>query len=397
MSNFPPGERNRYLLLGIAFVLVAGLFVGLSIAIYQKSFSPAVLVTLRVDRTGSQLNRGADIKVRGVRVGEVRAVGADASGATLTLALDPDAAGLVPADVTARLVPKTLFGERYVDLEIPPTGPRAPAIAAGAVIPADRSAAAIELEQVSDRLLPVLTAVQPAQLSVTLTQLRTALDGRGNALGAALVGLDGYLRGIQPAIPDLIGTLDELSPVADGYARAAPDLFGGLAEATVTTDTLAGRGDQLHALLHGARGAGDRLTDFLDDNADNLVTVLDRARPTLGILARYAPEYPCVFRQLVTSIPTSDRVFGKGSAHPNVQRVLIGMTANRGKYLPGVDTPRYADDRGPRCYGQKPPSPQYPDGRSLLDGSRSPGPPLRIPNPLDLRGWLARTDHGGTR
>ncbi|HEY1966383.1 MAG TPA: MCE family protein, partial [Pseudonocardia sp.] len=318
-------------------------------------------------------------------------------GATLTLALDPDTAGLVPADVTARLVPKTLFGERYVDLRIPSTSPPAPAIAAGAVIPADRSAAAIELEQVSDRLLPVLTAVRPAQLSVALTELRTALDGRGVLLGDALVNLDGYLRGIQPAIPDLIDTLDQLTPVADGYARAAPDLFGGLARATVTTDTVAQRGDQLHALLHGARGAADGLAGFLDDNGDNLVTVLDQVRPTLGILARYAPEYPCLFHQLVTSIPSSDRVFGKGSAHPNVQRVFIGVAANRGKYLPGVDTPRFGDDRGPRCYDQKPPSPQYADGRPLRDGSRPPAPPLEFPNPLDLRGWLAAAKQGGGR
>ncbi|HEY1966426.1 MAG TPA: ABC transporter substrate-binding protein, partial [Pseudonocardia sp.] len=68
MSNFEPAERTRYLLLGLAFLLVAALFVGLSVAIYRKAFSPAVMVTLRIDRTGTQLNQGADIKVRGVRV-----------------------------------------------------------------------------------------------------------------------------------------------------------------------------------------------------------------------------------------------------------------------------------------------------------------------------------------
>jgi len=58
--------------------------------------------------------------------------------------------------------------------------------------------------------------------------------------------------------------------------------------------------------------------------------------------------------------------------------VTIEITASRGKYLPGVDTPRYQDKRGPKCYPvAKPPArfPQYPAGGPLKDGSAKPPPP----------------------
>jgi hypothetical protein len=58
--------------------------------------------------------------------------------------------------------------------------------------------------------------------------------------------------------------------------------------------------------------------------------------------------------------------------------VTIEITASRGKYLPGVDTPRYDDKRGPRCYPvAHPPAvfPQYPEGGGLKDGSSKPPPP----------------------
>lgn len=43
-------------------------------------------------------------------VGQVREISADGDDATLRLALDPDRRLLIPARVTARLLPKTLSG-----------------------------------------------------------------------------------------------------------------------------------------------------------------------------------------------------------------------------------------------------------------------------------------------
>lgn len=374
-------ERPRYLLLGVLFLVLMVGFVALSVAIYRKVFTPVELVTLRIERTGTQLSPGADVKVRGVWVGSVRSVSADAAGAAITLALDPRSAELVPANVSARVLPKTLFGERYVDLVPPPTPARP--IAAGDVIGQDRSQAAIEVEQVLDHLLPTLTAVRPSQVAVTLSALSQALRGRGAQLGGTLVALDDYLRRFNPVVPDLVAVFDDLPPVTDTYARAAPDFFAALADLTTTSQTLVDRRDDVHQTFVEVADASDQLTRYLADNRHDLVALVGAIRPALEVLARYSPEFPCLFQQIVGSIPRAEASFGKGSEHPQQVRVEIEITASRGKYLPGVDAPRYQDDRGPRCYDQTPVFPQYPPGGPLQDGARKPAAPNSDrPDPL---------------
>lgn len=54
---------------------------------------------------------------------------ADGTKATLDIALKPEHVAHIPSDVHARLLPKTLFGEKYVDLVAPrgsSAGPFAP-------------------------------------------------------------------------------------------------------------------------------------------------------------------------------------------------------------------------------------------------------------------------------
>ncbi len=54
---------------GVGFIAVVALLVGLSIASFQKRFTPVVTVTLLTDRIGSQLQTSSDVKLRGLIVG----------------------------------------------------------------------------------------------------------------------------------------------------------------------------------------------------------------------------------------------------------------------------------------------------------------------------------------
>ncbi|MGO4342548.1 MlaD family protein, partial [Pedococcus sp. 2YAF34] len=128
---------------GVGFLVIVALLLGLSVAAFQKRFTPVVEVTLLTDRIGSQLQEASDVKLRGLVVGEVRSIEVTARGARLGLALKPEMVGMVPAGVSARLLPKTLFGERFVDLVTPPAGAAGAAgagraIRAGDVIGQDR-------------------------------------------------------------------------------------------------------------------------------------------------------------------------------------------------------------------------------------------------------------------
>ncbi|ADJ44224.1 ABC transporter substrate-binding protein [Amycolatopsis mediterranei S699] len=376
-------QRLRYQVLGLVFLLVAALFITLTLAVYHKAFTPVTLVKLETDRVGSQLRTGGDVKVRGMLVGEVRSVLAKGDHAELELALDPDKTPVIPKNVSARLLPKTLFGERYVALQLPGK-PEAP-IQAGDVIPQDRSSAAIELQKVLDDVMPLLQAVQPEKLSSTLTAVATALDGRGKQLGETLAGLSDYLGKLNPSLPDVKADITGLANVANTYDKAAPDLLQALSDLTTTSRTIVDQRAQLSDLYATVTAASVDLTSFLQVNKDNLIRLTSAIQPTLDVLAKYAPEYPCLMRQLAESVPRAELAFGKGTAHPEVSRVTIEFAASRGKYLPGVDEPKYEDKRGPRCYPTVPKPgvwPQYPPDGAIKDGSSKPAPPKNPPEKL---------------
>ncbi len=363
---------------GLAFLGVLLLLGGLAVAQYAGAFRSGVPVTLKVDRVGTQLDPKADVKVRGLIVGSVTAIHTDGDGATVSLSLDPKLVDQIPADVTARLLPKTLFGQKFVSL-VPPAAPDPRRIAAGAVIGEDRSRSAQEVEQVLDDLLPLLQAVRPQDLATTLGSLSQALQGRGTELGQTLVRLDTLVEGVNPALPDVKADITQVADFSEHLSDSAPALLDALNDLTVTSRTIVDERDGFHALFASVTGASDDLRGFLDANGSNLIALAASSRPTLATLARYAPEFPCLLGQLVDVIPRVDAAFGKGTAEPGLH-VTLEIVTNRGKYVPGEE-PKYEDNRGPRCYPILPIGRQYPPDGPFQDGSNPTPAPVGRPGP----------------
>lgn len=368
---------NKKLLQGSAFVATIALLIGLSIAQYAGVFRAGVPVLLKASSAGSQLNPRSDVKVRGLIVGQVDKITTRGDGADIELSLQPDKVDVIPQNVTALLLPKTLFGEKYVSL-VPPEVPSAAHIKAGDVIDQDHSKSARELETTLDDLEPVLTAVQPQKLASTLGAVSQGLSGRGEQLGHTLVELNKLVKGLSPSVPALQEDLRQLATFSNNLADAAPDLLKAADDLTVTTNTIVDQKQNLRDVYRSVTTASDDLRSFLDANGQNLISLTASARPTLESLARYAPEFPCFFKQIEALLPLARPVFGQGTNAVGLHITLEISTSNRGKYLPNQDEPQYLDDRGPRCYPAIKPFPQYaPDG-PFRDGSVPP--PSLAPN-----------------
>jgi phospholipid/cholesterol/gamma-HCH transport system substrate-binding protein len=367
----------RRRLLGVGFIVVIAALVSLSIAMYNKAFTPFVNLKLTTDKLGNQLQVLGDVKVRGLIVGSIKKITPTEHGAELDLAIDPDKADLIPANVSARFIPKTLFGDRYVALQIPET-PDSRHIANGDLIKQDTSAPAVELSQALDHLLPVLQAVQPQKLSTTLTAISTALDGRGKQLGDTLVQLGQLVGEINPHVPQLTHDLEALVDVSDTYTQAIPDFVSALDDLSVTSRTLYEQRANLTSLFSDLTTSSRDLESFLRANSDNIINLADSSRDTLDILAKYAPSYPCFLKQMASLVDTSGSVFGAGTNQPGLH-ATIEVVVDKGKYEPGKDTPDFDEHRGPRCYDPKQmgnPFPDQPPDGPLQDGT-SHGPANR--------------------
>src|SRR5690242_10670238 len=115
----PRPRRQPYALYGVAMLAVIGLLAGICIAEFNQVWKTTVPVTLQVQRAGLQLLKGSDVKLRGVVVGDVESINSNGDGAIVKLRLDPRRVKKIPENVSARLIPKTVFGEKYVDLVMP--------------------------------------------------------------------------------------------------------------------------------------------------------------------------------------------------------------------------------------------------------------------------------------
>ncbi|SCL30955.1 phospholipid/cholesterol/gamma-HCH transport system substrate-binding protein [Micromonospora rhizosphaerae] len=386
----------RHRVLGIVFIAVLTAALTASVLQYRKAFTPVAWVTLHADRAGLQLLEGADVKVRGVVVGDVRSVRSDGGGAVIRLALDPATTDRIPADVTARLLPKTLFGERYVEL-VPPTAGTAGPIRDGAVISQDRSRTAVELERVLDQALPLLQSIRPDQLAATLGAISTALEGRGDQLGANLARLDAYLRQLNPAMPALAEDVRKLAVVLDAYDAALPDLLALLRDVTVTARTVSDQRTQLAALLADTTDTADVTRAFLDRHGDQLIRLGEVSRPVLELLATYAPEYPCLVSGLVALQPRVEEVFAGGRMH-----ITLEVTRDGGPYERGRDEPVYGAHNGPDCRRLPHPSvpaPEVPvnDGYDYRGARSHPLLPVGVPGgPAGTAAGSAAMGQAGT-
>ncbi|MPZ66321.1 MAG: MCE family protein [Pseudonocardiaceae bacterium] len=365
----------RRRLLGVGFIVVVSSLIAGSIAKYNEVFVDYVPVTLRADQVGNQLQERSDVKIRGVIVGKVSDIETTGDGATVALSMRPGMVDMIPSDVQARLLPKTLFGEKYVSL----VAPAAPDVAsrqslqAGDVIAQDRSRTAIEVQQVLDSLLPLLEAVRPQDLASTLNAMSQTLEGRGDDVGETLVLLQRYLSQLNTELPDINADISGLADVTDTYSEAAPDLLAALEDFTVTSRTAVEQRENLSNLYATVTRASDDTTGFLEVNDDNLIALADTGRPTLEVLAKYAPEYPCLLGQLDGLVPRIDEVLGEGTDEPGAHFTVELIPDSRGPYRPGEE-PEYSDQRGPYCVPAEVPGnhPQYPPGGPIEDGSDPP-------------------------
>jgi virulence factor Mce-like protein len=278
--------------------------------------------------------------------------------------------------VHARLLPKTLFGEKYVDLVVP-RGSSARAIRAGDVITQDRTRVGMELQQLMNDLLPLLRTVKPGELNATLSAFAGALEGRGDRIGDNLVRVEDYLRRLNPHLPSLKEDISRFADVAEMYGDAAPDLMAILRNTVTTSRTIVEKRDRLAAALTSTTGVAGTAEEFLDTNGDRLITLGRVSRPTLELFARYSPQYPCLLEGLVRQEKASEEAFRGGK-----MRITLEVVRQRPAYEPGEE-PRWGERSGPDCRGLPHPTVPAPPTK-LDDGTKSGGSGSALPGGVNV-------------
>lgn len=315
--------------------IVALLIVAVLAAFSRGAFDDVVRVSAVVDDAGGSLTPGSDVKVHGVIVGRVdglEPVGDDHVRIRMTLA--GRHARHVPAGVTARVLPATVFGTTYVDL-VRTDGAIATTahLVDGASLAQATDGKTLELQDTLDSTDRVLGAIEPAELATTLGAVAAALDGRGDEIGATMDQADAYLARLEPKLPQLREDLALSAQFLTAVNDAAPDLLSAVDDAEPTLKTLRGKSDDIGHLLRGGRGLTTTVDVFL--------------RQYRALLIRAVNETALAFDALYdfrTGFPVGFRAFGK-FAETATQGILNGPWLETEVFLKtGGDVPYTAND-----------------------------------------------------
>lgn len=333
-------------LLGLALVAAVIGSVVLVVQSYYNKLSPEVRATVLSDRAGLGMIPDAAVSLRGVNVGRVRGVELRGDKAAITVGFEPDKIKFIPADVSAEITQPTLFGAKYIDL-VTPAQPTSARLAEGQTIPT--TAQVTEGNTVLDHLASVLTKVDVPKLNSGLGALSTALQGRGDKLGNVIVQVDTYLKDFNPSLPKLNDDLASLADVTNIYADFVPDLVSTLDNVAVTTGTVVDRKDELRTLFHDTVESADAARKLLEDNRKDLHRALSLLDPVTGLLAAYAPGFPCLFA--TTNQYRIDFENLVGGVVPGVRTLSEFLPASDGYRYPR-DLPKVGAIRTPpSCFG----------------------------------------------
>jgi virulence factor Mce-like protein len=348
-------ERLFRILTGLTTFLFAFGAIVLGIKWSNGDFDPHYHLVASFTSAGQGLIQSSDVKVHGVDIGHVTGVKLVKGRALVRMWIK--GGERVPVDAMATIRPKTLFGEKFVDIDPGRAEDSGPFLHEGGHI--THTVGGIELEKVLTDLYPVLKAVQPEQLMTIIDTLAQGGAGEGPAIGRQISNFR-ILADIQANhAADTQEVLDDLAKLSDELANRAGDLVQTAQNANSALPPLNARGDELTTVLdQGARLSHD-LADLLEANRPFLTKSVTEGGKTIQLLFDQRSQISPLLTGLREFIQTLGEVgripLGDGTTLAAV-KFIIGEDCPQGRFQGcpapvGPASPQAGPQAGPATAG----------------------------------------------
>ncbi|HVQ99189.1 MAG TPA: MCE family protein [Mycobacterium sp.] len=302
--TYPRGKENKaplqpYRVAGVIVFLIAALVLWLVYMQYRGNFTAKTHLTMLSDRAGLVMDPGAKVSYNGVQIGRVSQIDEierDGKPAVkFTLEVYPKYLRLIPANVDARIVATTLFGEKYVSMTAP-EHPLPQRITPQNVI--DARSVTTEINTLFQTITSIADKVDPVKVNLTLSAAAQALSGLGDKFGQSIINGSAALDEVNPRMPIIRHDIQQLAALGDTYADASPDLFDFLNNAATTAHTIHAQEKDLDRALLSAAGFGATGADIFNRGGPYLARGTADLVPTAQVLDTYSPELFCAIRNL---------------------------------------------------------------------------------------------------
>jgi phospholipid/cholesterol/gamma-HCH transport system substrate-binding protein len=332
--NKPPARP--YKLVGVAVFLIAALVLWVVYLQYRGDFTDKTSVTMLSSRAGLVMDPGAKVTYNGVQIGRVASISEVQQGgrpaAKFSLDIDPRYLKLIPANVDAKIVATTVFGQKYVAFT-PPQNPTPQRVTSSSVAgcPApciDARSVTTEINTLFQTITSIAEKVDPVKLNLTLSAAAQSLAGLGDKFGQSIVNANAVLDDVNPLQPQARRDIQQLAALADTYANASPDLFDFLNNAVVTSRTINQQQKDLDSALLSAAGFGNTGADIFQRGGPYLARGSADLVPTAQLLDTYSPALYCTIRNYHDIEPTARTFLGGNGYSLNTEtEALSGLSA----------------------------------------------------------------------
>jgi len=329
-------RRTQNMVTGlIALVLIAGtIVVGVSWSF--GAFDNTYPLKASFDAAGQGLQKNSDVKIRGVNVGKVDSVNLVNGRALVSMSINHG--DRIPFSATAIVRAKTLFGEKYVDID-PGSGETTGPYYARDGEMLDRcdvskqanhscTTGGFELEQVLADAYPLLKKIQPGELMTVVSVLADAGRGLGPEINRSIVNGQKVLDVTASHDADTRQFLQDLAVISQQLDLRAADVVD-LADAiNRSLPSLNSRSNELNTLLVQTGRLSDDVADLLIANKDFIDKSFNGGQQVLDLLYNHRFDLvPTVvgLRQYLQTLAEAIRIpVGDGTSMAAVEGLLGG-------------------------------------------------------------------------
>ncbi len=305
-------------------------------------------VTVAIPASAGLITGEAPVRYSGVNVGHISGIDSGVESSVVTLQIDGDSIDLIPSTVLARVVPRTFFGDIYIQLvdDDSTADAAAPPLAEGDTITVDEGPDAVALYSIYTKLVDVLDSMQPQKLQTALTALGQALDGRGETIGRVVDRLASVSPALTPAMQQFLDATPEFREVMAALDTATPDVLATLASAASVSRTISDHSDSIGRMLASASGFASTAAGFTRERQEQITTVVDSVGTILATTAANPEGLTGTLAGAQSFGAAGGRVFSTGKFNITA----VPSFADPFPYT-GEDCPAYGTETGDYCSG----------------------------------------------
>lgn len=269
-------ERNRVLIAVVGLLVLAVAFVGaLNMSALPLVGGGSVRAAIFAESGG--LRPGDEVRVAGVRVGEVTAVEIDGEQVRVEFRTKDVT---LPDQTAAAIKVKTMLGQKYLSLDPLGTGDL------DAAIPLDRTTTPYDVNAAFSDLATNVEAIDTQQMEASMRALTAAFRDTPESVQQMVGGLTALSRTISSRDDDLAKLMTSTEEVTGTLAERKTEIASLITDGSDLLGELQKRRKAVRAMLKGTADLGTQLQGLVKDNEKSLAPALEKLDRVTDILNR---------------------------------------------------------------------------------------------------------------